>query len=220
MGGFLLRKVGAALIVLVLASMLVFLGVRAIPGDPAIALGAENRDPALIAAIRHKYLLDGRCPCSTGTGSGSRCTATSASTSGSCRSRTRSSTRHADHARARVPERRWSPSASGIPAGVIAATRRGKPSDYAVTTGRADRALGAALLARAADDHLVRRRPPLAAGERLRLHEPPARQPRAHGDAVHRARRRVRRGADAPDAVVDAQRRSAPTTCAPPARRG
>ena len=31
MGGFLLRKVGAALIVLVLASMLVFVGVRAIP---------------------------------------------------------------------------------------------------------------------------------------------------------------------------------------------
>ena len=46
MGGFLLRKAGAALVVLVLASMLVFVGVRAIPGDPAIALGAENRDPA------------------------------------------------------------------------------------------------------------------------------------------------------------------------------
>src|SRR6266550_3892503 len=62
MGGFLLRKVGAALIVLVLASMLIFVGVRAIPGDPAIALGAESRDPALIAAIRHKYLLDRPLP--------------------------------------------------------------------------------------------------------------------------------------------------------------
>jgi peptide/nickel transport system permease protein len=58
MGGFLLRKTGAALVVLVAASMLVFIGVRAIPGDPAIALGAENRDPALLAAIRHKYMLD------------------------------------------------------------------------------------------------------------------------------------------------------------------
>jgi peptide/nickel transport system permease protein len=58
MGGFLLRKVGAALIVLLLSSMLVFAGVRAIPGDPAIALGAENRDPAVLAAIRHKYMLD------------------------------------------------------------------------------------------------------------------------------------------------------------------
>jgi peptide/nickel transport system permease protein len=62
MGGFLLRKVGAALIVLVLASMLVFAGVRAIPGDPATALGAENRDPAVLAAIRHKYGLDEPLP--------------------------------------------------------------------------------------------------------------------------------------------------------------
>ena len=62
MGSFLLRKVGAALIVLVLASMLVFAGVRAIPGDPATALGAENRDPALVAAIRHKYGLDRPLP--------------------------------------------------------------------------------------------------------------------------------------------------------------
>src|SRR3954453_9016160 len=62
MGGFLLRKVGAALIVRVLASMLVFLGVRAIPGDPAIALGAENRDPAVLSAVRHKYGLDNSLP--------------------------------------------------------------------------------------------------------------------------------------------------------------
>ena len=62
MGGFLLRKAGAALVVLVLASMLVFIGVRAIPGDPAIALGAESRDPELIAQIREKYLLDRPLP--------------------------------------------------------------------------------------------------------------------------------------------------------------
>src|SRR5215470_9883762 len=62
MGGFLLRRTGAALVVLVLASMLVFLGVRAIPGDPAVALGAENRDPALVTAVRHKYLLDRPLP--------------------------------------------------------------------------------------------------------------------------------------------------------------
>src|SRR5207253_975703 len=62
MGGFLLRKAGAALVVLLLASMLVFLGVRAIPGDPAIALGGESRDPALLTAIRHKYMLDRPLP--------------------------------------------------------------------------------------------------------------------------------------------------------------
>ena len=52
MGGFLIRKAGAALVVLVAASMLVFAGVRAIPGNPAIALGAENRDPTVLAAVR------------------------------------------------------------------------------------------------------------------------------------------------------------------------
>jgi peptide/nickel transport system permease protein len=62
MGGFLLRRVGAALIVLLLASMLVFGGVRALPGDPAIALGAEDRDPAVLAQIRHKYHLDEPVP--------------------------------------------------------------------------------------------------------------------------------------------------------------
>lgn len=62
MGGFLLRKVGAALIVLLLASMLVFLGVRALPGDPALALGGEDRDPAVLAQIRHDYGLDEPLP--------------------------------------------------------------------------------------------------------------------------------------------------------------
>jgi peptide/nickel transport system permease protein len=62
MGGFLLRKLGAALVVLLVASMLVFLGIRALPGDPATALGAENRDPAVLAAVRHKYGLDKPLP--------------------------------------------------------------------------------------------------------------------------------------------------------------
>jgi peptide/nickel transport system permease protein len=62
MGGFLLRKVGAALIVLLLASMLVFLGVRALPGDPALALGGESREPAVLAQIRHDYGLDDPLP--------------------------------------------------------------------------------------------------------------------------------------------------------------
>jgi peptide/nickel transport system permease protein len=132
MGGFLLRKAGAALIVLVLASMLVFLGVRAIPGDPAIALGAENRDPAVLTAVRHKYLLDRPLPVQYG---------------------------HwiwlAVHGDLGVDQRQLSVAHTivtripitlelaflsmlvatliGIPAGVIAAIRRGKPSDYAVT---------------------------------------------------------------------------------------
>jgi peptide/nickel transport system permease protein len=133
MGGFLLRKAGAALVVLVLASLLVFLGVRAIPGDPAIALGAENRDPAVLAAVRHKYMLDRPLPVQYV---------------------------HwiwlAVHGDLGVDQRDLSVShtivsrlpislelaflsmllavAIGLPAGVIAAVRRGKASDYTVTT--------------------------------------------------------------------------------------
>jgi peptide/nickel transport system permease protein len=133
MGGFLLRKAGAALIVLVVASMLVFAGVRAIPGDPAIALGAESRDPALLAAIRHKYMLDRPLPVQYV---------------------------HwiwlALHGDLGVDQRQLSVAHTivtrlpitieiallsllvavliGIPAGVIAAVRRGKPEDYAATT--------------------------------------------------------------------------------------
>jgi peptide/nickel transport system permease protein len=42
--------------------MLVFAGVRALPGDPAIAFGGENRDPAVLEAIRHHYGLDQPLP--------------------------------------------------------------------------------------------------------------------------------------------------------------
>ncbi|HEU5361935.1 MAG TPA: ABC transporter permease [Gaiellaceae bacterium] len=62
MGGFLLRKAGAALIVVFVSSVVVFAGVRALPGDPAIALGGENRDPAVVQAIRHAYGLDQPLP--------------------------------------------------------------------------------------------------------------------------------------------------------------
>jgi peptide/nickel transport system permease protein len=61
-GGFILRKVGAALVVLFLASVLVFGGIRAIPGDAALALGGEERDPAVLAQLRHKYGLDRPLP--------------------------------------------------------------------------------------------------------------------------------------------------------------
>jgi len=134
MGGFLLRKVGAALVVLLLASVIVFLGVRAIPGDPAIALGGESRDPALLRAIRHEYLLDRSLPVQYA---------------------------HwiwlALHGNLGVDQRELSVAHTivsripltvelatlsmlvatlvGIPAGVIAAVRRGRPSDYAVTAG-------------------------------------------------------------------------------------
>jgi peptide/nickel transport system permease protein len=62
MGGFLLRKAGAALVVVFCSSIVVFAGVRALPGDPAVALSGENRDPAVLAAVRQKYGLDQPLP--------------------------------------------------------------------------------------------------------------------------------------------------------------
>lgn len=59
---YLLRRAGASLITLFLASIVVFVGIRALPGDPAVALSAEQASPKVIAAIRHEYGLDKPLP--------------------------------------------------------------------------------------------------------------------------------------------------------------
>ena len=65
MGVFIFRKLGAALIVVFLASVLVFVGVRAIPGDPALAYAAEERDAAALEAIGTSAASTNRCTSST-----------------------------------------------------------------------------------------------------------------------------------------------------------
>src|ERR1700709_1833249 len=62
MRSFILRRSGAALVVLAIAGVLIFIGVRALPGDPALALAGESRDPAALAATRAKYGLDKPVP--------------------------------------------------------------------------------------------------------------------------------------------------------------
>lgn len=62
MARFLLRRTGSAVIVLLLASLMVFLGMRALPGNPALVLAGEDATPALIAQIRHEYGLDRPLP--------------------------------------------------------------------------------------------------------------------------------------------------------------
>jgi peptide/nickel transport system permease protein len=59
---FLVRRIGASLLVLLLASMVVFAGLRALPGDPALALAGESREPADLAYARHKFGLDQPLP--------------------------------------------------------------------------------------------------------------------------------------------------------------
>lgn len=58
MRGYLLRRLGVSLLLLLLASIVVFVGVRSLPGDPALALAGEERDPVALAQIRDKYGLN------------------------------------------------------------------------------------------------------------------------------------------------------------------
>jgi peptide/nickel transport system permease protein len=132
-GGLLLRKLGAALVVLVLASMLVFAGVRALPGDPATALGAENKDPEVLAAVREKYGLDDPLPVQY-------LNWVKLAVQGDLGVDQRGLS-VADTIVSRIPITLELATLSlvigmliGIPAGIIAAVRRGKPEDYAATS--------------------------------------------------------------------------------------
>jgi peptide/nickel transport system permease protein len=62
MGKYLLRRTGASLIVLFVASLIVFAGIRALPGDPALALAGEERTPEALAQIRERYGLNDPLP--------------------------------------------------------------------------------------------------------------------------------------------------------------
>ena len=60
---YLLRRAGAALLVVFAASVVVFIALRLLPGGPAVALTAEgSRSPEVLAAINHQYLLDQPLP--------------------------------------------------------------------------------------------------------------------------------------------------------------
>jgi len=59
---YLLNRAWHSLVTLVLATLVVFLGVRALPGDPALALAGEDRTPEALAAIRSEYGLDQSLP--------------------------------------------------------------------------------------------------------------------------------------------------------------
>jgi peptide/nickel transport system permease protein len=132
-GGFPLRKLGAALVVLLLASMLVFGGVRALPGDPATAFAAESRDPAVLDAVRHKYGLDRPVPVQYLKWLG-------LALRGDLGTDQRElSVSHTIVQRLPITLELAALSVLvggliGLSAGIVAAVRRGKPEDYAATT--------------------------------------------------------------------------------------
>jgi peptide/nickel transport system permease protein len=55
---FLLRRLALVLPTLVFVSVLVFGLQQLLPGDPALAMAGEERDPAVISFLRQKYHLD------------------------------------------------------------------------------------------------------------------------------------------------------------------
>jgi peptide/nickel transport system permease protein len=62
MRGHLLRRAGASLLVLLVSSIVVFAGIRALPGSPAVALAGEDHSPKAIAAVTQRYGLDKPVP--------------------------------------------------------------------------------------------------------------------------------------------------------------
>ena len=62
MGGFLGRRIALVLPTLLLVSILVFGLQQLMPGDPALALAGEERDPQVLAQIRTELMLDRPLP--------------------------------------------------------------------------------------------------------------------------------------------------------------
>src|SRR4051812_27784941 len=62
MGRYLAQRLATIVPTLVLVSMLVFGLQQLLPGDPAIILAGEDRDPAVVAHLREKLHLDKPLP--------------------------------------------------------------------------------------------------------------------------------------------------------------
>ena len=127
---FALQRIRASLIAIFLASVLVFIGVRALPGDPAVALAGEERDPQAIAEVREKYGLDQPIPVQYWNW-------ITLAAQGDLGRSIRTGIPVSDLIFTRIPITVQLAVMSmavavlvGIPTGVLAAVRRGRPADY------------------------------------------------------------------------------------------
>ncbi|MBA2318345.1 MAG: ABC transporter permease [Euzebyales bacterium] len=128
---YLLRRTLHALIALFLATVMVFIGIRALPGDPAIALaGEEALNPEMIEAIRQRYGLDQPPPVQYWRWIGQ-------AVQGDFGRSIRTGLPVSALIVSRIPITIQLTMLSllvavtiGMPAGVISAVRRGKPADY------------------------------------------------------------------------------------------
>jgi peptide/nickel transport system permease protein len=119
-------------ITLLLASVVVFLGVHALPGDPALAISGQEgaRDPELLAEIRERYGLDRPLPVQYGAW---LTQIVQGDFGQSIRTRLPVNEMVADRIPITLQLAGWSllfSIAIGVPLGVVAAVRRGKLPDY------------------------------------------------------------------------------------------
>jgi peptide/nickel transport system permease protein len=119
-------------ITLLLASVVVFLGVHALPGDPALALSGQEgaRNPELLAEIRERYGLDRPLPVQYGAW---LTQIVQGDLGQSIRTRLPVNEMVADRIPITIQLAGWSllfSIAIGIPFGVVAAVRRGKLPDH------------------------------------------------------------------------------------------
>jgi peptide/nickel transport system permease protein len=128
---FLLRRTGAAVIVVFIASVVVFLGLQALPGNPALVLAGEDRSPQALAEITQKFGLDKPLPVQYGTWLGH-------AVQGDFGVSHRTGLSVGATILDRIPVTLELAFLSilvglaiGIPAGVIAAVKRGSAADYA-----------------------------------------------------------------------------------------
>jgi peptide/nickel transport system permease protein len=129
-GRYLARRAGASLLVLFIASIVVFAGIRALPGDPALALAGEERDPQSLAQIREKYGLNESLPVQYAKWIGN-------AVQGDLGESTRTGLDVSGIIVAKLPITLELALLSvligiaiGIPAGIVAAVWRGRPPDY------------------------------------------------------------------------------------------
>src|SRR5881398_71357 len=178
---FLARRVVQLIPTLFFVSILIFSLQQLLPGDPALVMAGEEKDPAVIEQIRRQYRLDQPVPVQyvywvKGVLSGD----------------------FGESLRIKVPVRELIAQklpvtmqlASmaiviafliGIPAGIVSAVKKGTAWDYGAKSVRAVGHLDAKLLARHHADLSVLDRARLVAGVRLRSPDRKlARQPRLH----------------------------------------
>ncbi|GAA1915502.1 ABC transporter permease [Streptomyces durmitorensis] len=130
MTAYILTRLRQSCITLVLVSMVVFAGIRALPGDPALALAGEERSPEALAAVRESYGLDDNIVIQYGRFIGHAIT-------GDLGTSSRTGLPVADAITAALPITLELAALSlllavtvGIGAGIVAAVRRGKPEEW------------------------------------------------------------------------------------------